>query len=43
MIKSQESKGLRVEGDDLILDSEKLLPPPRIRGRVTAVRIEGTA
>jgi hypothetical protein len=41
MIKSQESKGLRVEGDDLILDPERLLPPPRIRGRVTAVRIEG--
>lgn len=41
VIKSQESKGLKVEGDDLILDPEKLLPPPRIRGRVTAVRIEG--
>jgi hypothetical protein len=41
MIKSQEAKGLRVEGDDLILDPKKLLPPPRIRGRVTAVRIEG--
>ena len=41
LIKSQESKGMRVEGDDLILDPEKLLPPPRIRGRVTAVRIEG--
>ena len=41
VIKSQESKGLRVEKDDLILDPERLLPPPRIRGRVTAVRIEG--
>jgi hypothetical protein len=41
VIKSQESKGLKVVGDDLILDPEKLLPPPRIRGRVTAVRIEG--
>lgn len=41
VIKSQESKGLKVEGDDLILDPGKLLPPPRIRGRVTAVRIEG--
>jgi hypothetical protein len=41
LIKSQESKGLRVEGDDLILDPELLLPPPRIRGRVIAVRIEG--
>jgi hypothetical protein len=41
VIKSQESKGLKVDGDDLILDPERLLPPPRIRGRVTAVRIEG--
>jgi hypothetical protein len=41
VIKSQESKGLKVVGDDLILDPERLLPPPRIRGRVTAVRIEG--
>jgi hypothetical protein len=41
VIKSQESKGLRVEGDDLILHPERLLPPPHIRGRVTAVRIEG--
>jgi hypothetical protein len=41
VIKSQESKGLRIQGDDLILDPERLLPPPRIRGRVTAVRIEG--
>jgi len=40
VIKSQESKGLKVEGDDLILDPERLLPPPRIRGRVTAVRLE---
>jgi hypothetical protein len=40
MIKSQESKGLKVVGDDLILDPERLLPPPRFKGRVTAVRIE---
>ncbi|HEY3570395.1 MAG TPA: hypothetical protein VGP73_20865 [Thermoanaerobaculia bacterium] len=41
VIKSQEEKGLKVQGDDLILDPGKLLPPPRIRGRLTAVRIEG--
>jgi len=41
MIKPQEAKGLRVVGDDLILDPGRLLPPPHIRGRVTAVRIEG--
>ncbi len=34
VIKSQESKGLKVVEDDFILDPEKLLPPPRMRGRV---------
>jgi hypothetical protein len=41
MIKPQEGKGLRIEKDDLILDPERLLPPPRMKGRVVAVRIEG--
>ena len=31
VIKSQEAKGLRVVGADLILDPERLLPPPRRR------------
>jgi hypothetical protein len=41
VIKSEESKGLTVVQDDLILDPEKLLPPPRMRGKVSAARIEG--
>jgi hypothetical protein len=41
LMKAPRSKGVTVDGDDLILDPEKLLPPPRMRGRVTAVRIEG--
>jgi len=41
VIKSQESKGLKVVQDDFILDPEKLLPPPRMRGKVTAARIVG--
>jgi hypothetical protein len=40
VIKSQEAKGMRVEKDDLILAPGRLLPPPHIHGRVTAVRIE---
>jgi hypothetical protein len=40
MIKSQESRGLRIVDNDLILDPERLLPSPRFKGRVTAVRIE---
>lgn len=29
-----------MDGDDLLLDPERLLPPPRIRGRLTRVAIE---
>ncbi|MEA2562338.1 MAG: hypothetical protein QOH06_3842 [Acidobacteriota bacterium] len=41
MVKTRESRGVRIDENDFILDPEKLLPPPRITGRVTAVRIEG--
>ena len=41
MIKARESRGVRIEENDFILDPEKLLPSPRIAGRVTGVRIEG--
>jgi hypothetical protein len=33
--------GITVDKDDIILDPEQILPPPYIRGRVTAVRIQG--
>ena len=32
---------VKVVENDLILDPERLLPPPRMKGQVTAVRIEG--
>lgn len=35
------AQGLRVEGNDLILDPGKALPPPRIVGRLKSVRIVG--
>jgi hypothetical protein len=35
------ARGLRVDGNDLILDPGKALPPPRIVGRLQKVRIEG--
>lgn len=41
LMKSQEERGLRIVDNDFILDPEKMLPPPRIHGRVTAVRIVG--
>jgi hypothetical protein len=31
--------GVEVSGNDLFLDTEKLLPPPHIRGQLTSVRI----
>jgi hypothetical protein len=40
MIKSQESKGVRIVENDFILDPEKLGPSPRMVGRVVAVRLE---
>lgn len=36
----EQAKGVRVDGDDLLLDPEQLLPPPAITGRVTAVHVE---
>ena len=35
------ARGLRVDGNDLILDPGRALPPPRIIGRLEKVRIEG--
>jgi hypothetical protein len=32
--------GIRVEGNDLLLDVSQLLPPPGFHGRLTAVRVE---
>jgi hypothetical protein len=36
------ARGISVKGNDLFLQPLTILPPPEIRGRVTAVRIEGT-
>jgi hypothetical protein len=35
------SKGATVEGNDILLDPEMVMPPPSIEGRVTGIRIEG--
>jgi hypothetical protein len=35
-----EQRGLSFDGDDMILDASRALPPPRMRGPVTAVRVE---
>lgn len=41
VINTRKTKGISVEGDDLILDPSQMLPPPKMRGKVTSVRIEG--
>jgi hypothetical protein len=41
MVKLQAGRGIMVDDNDFILDPQWMLPPPRIRGNVTSVRIEG--
>lgn len=41
LVNIRNTKGVSVEGNDLILDPAQMLPPPIMRGRITAVRIEG--
>jgi hypothetical protein len=40
MIDLREARGVRADGNDLLLDPFAILPPPRISGHLTAVRIE---
>jgi hypothetical protein len=41
LINTHKTKGVSVDGDDIILDPSQMLPPPQMRGRITAVRLEG--
>jgi len=41
VINTQKVHGVRVEGDDLLLDPEQLFPPPQIRGKLTDIKIQG--
>jgi hypothetical protein len=40
VVNTSKINGLEVEKDDLLIDLGKLLPPPHIIGKVTAVRLE---
>ncbi len=40
-INTDKVPGVRLEGNDLILDPAQLLPPPHITGRVTEVQVQG--
>jgi hypothetical protein len=41
LITIKQDRGVTVEGDNILLHPDRMLPPPRIEGKVTAVRIEG--
>lgn len=41
LINTNKVRGVAVEKDDLLLDPQEILPAPRIRGKITAVRIQG--
>lgn len=40
LVKLNRGTGVTLQGDDVLLDPERLLPPPRIRGRLTRAWIE---
>jgi hypothetical protein len=41
LINTKKVQGVAAEKDDLILDPAQILPPPKIQGKVTAVRLQG--
>jgi hypothetical protein len=41
LVKVQQGRGVEIADNDFLLAPSGLLPPPRIEGRVTAVRLEG--
>jgi hypothetical protein len=41
LINTRNTKGIAVDDNDIILDPALMLPPPRMRGRITAVRVQG--
>jgi len=40
MINTRNTKGFTVDDNDVILDPTLMLPPPKMRGRITAIRIQ---
>src|SRR5277367_6046467 len=40
LLNTNKVEGVSVDKDDLILDPEKILPPPQLQGRLTALKIE---
>jgi hypothetical protein len=42
LINTKKVQGVAMEKDDVVLDPEQVFPPPRIQGKVTAVRLQGS-
>jgi hypothetical protein len=42
LINTRKVQGLSIDKDDLILNPEEIFPPPHIRGRLSAIRLQGT-
>jgi hypothetical protein len=40
LLNTNKVEGVTVDKDDLILDPQKILPPPQMRGRLTSIQIE---
>ena len=41
LISLRGARGIQIIGDDIILFPDRIIPPPRMEGKVVAVRIEG--
>jgi hypothetical protein len=41
LVNLNEARGVRLEGDDILLFPDRMMPAPHVRGRITEVRIEG--
>jgi hypothetical protein len=41
LINTKKIRGVRSDGNDLILNTEKVLPPPHIQGKISSVRVQG--
>ena len=39
LINTKHARGIKIDGNDILLQPDQLFPPPRIEGKVTAVRI----
>ena len=41
LINTRKARGVSVDDNDFILDPARMLPPPQMSGRITAVRVQG--